>query len=102
MDTTHLSISSQFLLALGGIFLVGLLLSTIAQRTFLPRATLLLLFGAAIGEDLLNLVPKLLVDRFGIIAEVTLLMVDKSSDKNSIILSVCFYFDTRCARNSTR
>jgi Kef-type K+ transport system membrane component KefB len=75
VDTTHLSISSQFLLALGGIFLVGLLLSTIAQRTFLPRATLLLLFGAAIGEDLLNLVPKLLVDRFGLIAEVTLLMV---------------------------
>jgi Kef-type K+ transport system membrane component KefB len=75
VDTTHLSISSQFLLALGGIFLVGLLLSTIAQRTFLPRATLLLLFGAAIGEDLLNLIPMLLVDRFGLIAEITLLMV---------------------------
>ncbi len=69
------NISSQLLLALGGIFLVGLLLSTVAQRTFLPRATLLLLFGAIIGEDLLNLVPKLLVDRFGLIAEVTLLMV---------------------------
>ncbi len=75
MDTTQLSISSQFLLALGGIFLVGLLLSTVAHRTFLPRATLLLLFGAVIGEDLLNLVPRLLVDRFGLIAEITLLMV---------------------------
>lgn len=71
----QLNISSQLLLALGGIFLVGLLLSTVAQRTFLPRATLLLLFGAVIGEDLLNLVPKLLVDRFELIAEVTLLMV---------------------------
>jgi len=71
----QLNVSSQLLLALGGIFLVGLLLSTVAQRTFLPRATLLLLFGAIIGEDLLNLVPKLLVDRFGLIAEVTLLMV---------------------------
>jgi Kef-type K+ transport system membrane component KefB len=75
VDTTQLSISSQFLLALGGIFLVGLLLSTVAHRTFLPRATLLLLFGAVIGEDLLNLVPRLLVDRFGLIAEITLLMV---------------------------
>ncbi len=75
METMQLNISSQLLLALGGIFLVGLLLSTVAQRTFLPRATLLLLFGALIGEDLLNLVPKLLVDRFGLIAEVTLLMV---------------------------
>ena len=71
----QLNISSQLLFTLGGIFLVGLLLSTVAQRTFLPRATLLLLFGALIGEDLLNLVPKLLVDRFGLIAEVTLLMV---------------------------
>ena len=75
METTHLNISSQLLLALGGIFLVGLLLSTIAQRTFLPRATLLLLFGAIIGADLLNLLPRLLVDRFGLIAEITLLMV---------------------------
>ncbi|MDH3630825.1 MAG: cation:proton antiporter [Gammaproteobacteria bacterium] len=75
MEAMQLNVSSQLLLALGGIFLVGLLLSTVAQRTFLPRATLLLLFGAIIGEDLLNLVPKLLVDRFGLIAEVTLLMV---------------------------
>ena len=75
METMQLNISSQLLFTLGGLFLVGLLLSTVAQRTFLPRATLLLLFGALIGEDLLNLVPKLLVDRFGLIAEVTLLMV---------------------------
>jgi len=75
METMQLNISSQLLLALGGIFLVGLLLSTVAQRTFLPRATLLLLFGTLIGEDLLNLVPRLLVDRFGLIAEITLLMV---------------------------
>ncbi len=75
METMQLNISSQLLIALGGIFLVGLLLSTIAHRTFLPRATLLLLFGAVIGEDLLNLVPRLLVDRFGLIAEITLLMV---------------------------
>jgi hypothetical protein len=38
MDISHLSISSQLLLTLGGIFLISLLLSTIAQRSFLPRA----------------------------------------------------------------
>ena len=75
MGSTHPDISSQFLLALGGIFLLGLLLSTVAQRSFLPRATLLLLFGAIIGEDLLDLIPSIMVDRFGIIAEMTLLMV---------------------------
>jgi Kef-type K+ transport system membrane component KefB len=75
METTHINISSPFMLTLGGIFLVGLLLSTIAKRTFLPRATLLLMFGAIIGADALNLIPRLFVDRFGLIAELTLLMV---------------------------
>ena len=75
METTHINISSPFMLTLGGILLVGLLLSTIAKRTFLPRATLLLMFGAIIGADALNLIPRLFVDRFGLIAEMTLLMV---------------------------
>jgi len=63
------------MLTLGGILLVGLLLSTIAKRTFLPRATLLLMFGAIIGTNALNLIPRLFVDRFGLIAEMTLLVV---------------------------
>lgn len=75
METTQINISSPFMLTLGGILLVGLLLSTIAKRTFLPRATLLLMFGAMIGADALNLVPRLFVDQFGLIAELTLLMV---------------------------
>ncbi|MGB5329983.1 MAG: cation:proton antiporter [Gammaproteobacteria bacterium] len=75
METTHINISSPFMLTLGGILLVGLLLSTIAKRTFLPRATLLLMFGAIIGTNALNLIPRLFVDRFGLIAEMTLLVV---------------------------
>ena len=75
METTHINISSPFMLTLGGILLVGLLLSTIAKRTFLPRATLLLMFGAIIGTNALNLIPRLFVDRFGLIAELTLLTV---------------------------
>ena len=75
MESAQINISSPFMLTLGGILLVGLLLSTIARRTFLPRATLLLMFGAIIGADALNLVPRLFVDRFQLIAELTLLMV---------------------------
>ena len=63
------------MLTLGGMLLVGLLLSTIAKRTFLPRATLLLMFGASIGADALNLLPRLFVDRLELIVELTLLMV---------------------------
>ena len=36
---------SQFLLALGGILLLGLLTDTLGRRTHLPRVTLLLIFG---------------------------------------------------------
>jgi Kef-type K+ transport system membrane component KefB len=75
MDPGTTSISSQFLLTLGIILLVGLLFSTVAQRSFLPRATLLLVFGVVIGEGSLDLIPNLFSDRFELIADITLLMV---------------------------
>ena len=75
MDPAETDISSQFLLTLGAILLVGLMFSTIAQRSFLPRATLLLIFGAVIGEGLLDLIPNMFSQRFELIAEITLLMV---------------------------
>ena len=75
MDPAETDISSQFLLTLGAILLVGLMFSTIAQRSFLPRATLLLIFGAVIGEGFLDLIPSLFTQRFELIADITLLMV---------------------------
>ncbi|MCP4983893.1 MAG: cation:proton antiporter [Gammaproteobacteria bacterium] len=75
MEPSQLETSSSFLLTLGGILLVGLLLSSIAQRSFLPRATLLLIFGTIIGDQVLDLIPLLFVERFGLIADITLLMV---------------------------
>ena len=75
MQPIEYDISSQFLLTLGAILLVGLLFSTVAQRSFLPRATLLLVFGAVIGEASLDLIPDLFSERFGLIADMTLLMV---------------------------
>jgi len=67
--------SSQFLLTIGGILLLGLFTSTLADRTFLPRVTFLLIFGAIIGPEALNVIPQLFADRFEIITEMTLLMV---------------------------
>jgi Kef-type K+ transport system membrane component KefB len=63
--------STQFLLIIGGILLLGLLTSALAQRTFLPRVTLLLLLGMMIGKG----IPEVLSDQFEMLAEVTLLMV---------------------------
>lgn len=75
MGPAETDISSQFLLTIGIILLVGLMFSAFAQRSFLPRATLLLIFGAIIGDSLLDLIPELFTQRFELIADITLLMV---------------------------
>lgn len=67
--------SSQFLLTLGGILLLGLFTSTIARRTFLPRVSLLLVFGILIGDQVLNIIPQIFTEHFNLIADMTLLMV---------------------------
>jgi Kef-type K+ transport system membrane component KefB len=67
--------SAQFLLTMGGILLLGLFISALAQRTFLPRVTLLLIFGMIIGNEFLNLIPDIFSERFDMIADMTLLMV---------------------------
>ena len=60
---------------LGLILLIGLLLSALGRRTFLPRATLLILFGVVIGGEMLDLLPRLVTDQFALVADMTLLMV---------------------------
>ena len=67
--------ASQFLIALGGILLLGLVTDTLGRRTHLPRVTLLLIFGVIIGKDLLDIIPAVFSDRFEIIADMALLMV---------------------------
>jgi Kef-type K+ transport system membrane component KefB len=64
-----------FLLTLGAILLVGLATDAIGRRTFLPRVTLLLLFGVVIGKQMLNLIPPVFTEQFDIIANMALLMV---------------------------
>lgn len=62
-------------MTIGGILLLGLVVSNLARRTFLPRVTLLLVFGAVVGKQGLDLVPHVFENRFEIIADMTLLMV---------------------------
>ncbi|PVV11163.1 MAG: sodium:proton antiporter [gamma proteobacterium symbiont of Ctena orbiculata] len=65
----------EFLLTLGVILLAGLATDAIGRHTFLPRVTLLLLFGVVIGKQMLDLIPQFFIDRFEIISNMTLLMV---------------------------
>lgn len=67
--------SFQFLLTLGGILLLGLLTSTLGRFTFLPRVTLLLIFGIIIGREVLDIIPSLFLQQFEIIANMALVMV---------------------------
>ncbi|MDM7861257.1 cation:proton antiporter [Alteromonas sp. ASW11-36] len=66
---------ASLFIAVGGLLLFSLLVNTIGQRTALPRVTLLLLLGVAVGEQGLNILPDSLSTRFDIIADVALLMV---------------------------
>ncbi len=66
---------SQFLLALGGILLLGLVMSALGQRTLLPRVTLLLILGVVIGKEMLDIIPPIFSNLFDIIAVIALLMV---------------------------
>lgn len=67
--------TSDILLTVGTILLLGLFISGLAERTALPRVTLLLLFGILIGPHGLNLIPEFFVLRFDMVADMTLLMV---------------------------
>lgn len=65
----------QLLLTLGGILMFGLITSSLGQRTFLPRVTLLLIFGALLGKEGLNIIPVNFSNWFEVVADITLLMV---------------------------
>jgi NhaP-type Na+/H+ or K+/H+ antiporter len=70
-----LASNAILLTSLGFIFLLGLATDLLGQRTFLPRITLLLIFGAIIGPAVFDLIPDAITQRFELITEITLLMV---------------------------
>ncbi len=67
--------SGQILLALGGIFMLSLVTDLIGRHTFLPRVTLLLMVGMAVGPHAFDLIPDVLLSHFDLVADVALLMI---------------------------
>jgi len=63
------------LITLGCIFLVALLTDEIGRRTFLPRVTLLLLFGFIVGPSVFNLLPPMSGPWYTTVADTALVMV---------------------------
>ena len=55
--------------------MLGLATDILGQRTFLPRVTLMLLFGMLIGPGILDLIPDVVADRFELISSMALLMI---------------------------
>ncbi len=70
MSNLHLT-----LLTLGGLLLMGLATDAIGRRTRLPRVTLLVLFGAAIGPPGFDLLPIVVEEWYPLFAGLALLMV---------------------------
>jgi Kef-type K+ transport system membrane component KefB len=65
----------KILITLGALFLLGLFTDLLGRRTFLPRVTLLLLAGFAIGPSGLNLLPDFQEDWFPVVTNIALSMV---------------------------
>lgn len=63
------------LIILGGLFVMGLLTDAIGRYTALPRVTLLILLGVAVGPTGFDLLPSQIHDWFEILASVALAMV---------------------------
>jgi Kef-type K+ transport system membrane component KefB len=66
---------SRMLISLGVIFLAGLAFDAIGRRTKLPRVTLLMLFGIAVGPPGLNLLPETTAAWFPTVADMALMMI---------------------------
>ncbi len=65
----------QILITLGVLFLLGLLTDLLGRHTPLPRVTLLLLVGFAIGPSSLDVLPHFQEDWFPVITDIALSMV---------------------------
>lgn len=70
-----MEIVPKILIMLGLLFLLGLLTDLLGRRTPLPRVTLLLLAGFAIGPSGLDILPAFQEDWFPVITDIALSMV---------------------------
>jgi Kef-type K+ transport system membrane component KefB len=67
--------NAQLILAIGVLLLLGMGAHLLGQRTFLPRVSLLVISGVAIGPTGLDLIPAVLVGSFELVATMALLMI---------------------------
>lgn len=63
------------LIALGALFVVGLIADAVGRHTLLPRVTLLILVGVLVGPAGFDLLPARMHDWFAFLASVALVMV---------------------------
>ncbi|MCP5059084.1 MAG: cation:proton antiporter [bacterium] len=66
---------ARILIALGVIFLAALAFDAIGRRTPLPRVTMLLLFGFAVGPSGLDVLPELSKAWFPVVSDMALVMI---------------------------
>ena len=66
---------ARILIALGVVFLAALAFDAIGRRTPLPRVTLLLLFGFAVGPSGFDLLPDLTAAWFPVVSDMALVMI---------------------------
>jgi len=71
----HMQQTAEFLFAIGSILLLGLATDFLGRHTFLPRVTLLLVFGIIVGDEVLGMIPDSLSNRFDLITDMALLMI---------------------------
>ena len=67
--------TAEIFIAIGAMLLLGLAADAVGKRTFLPRVTLLLACGMAIGDSGVGLIPQSVTANFELIANVALMMV---------------------------
>lgn len=66
---------TEFFLTLGVLFLIGLFTDLVGRHTFLPRVSLLMLFGFVVGPSILDIIPEIGHRWFPAVADMALVMV---------------------------
>lgn len=66
---------AEFFLTLGLLFLVGLITDLLGRKTFLPRVSLLMVFGFIIGPSALDFIPEIGHRWFPAVADMALVMI---------------------------
>jgi len=70
-----MELTIQLLLTVGGLLLTSIVIDAIGRRTFIPRVTLLMCLGIAVGKEGLDLLPPAIIESFDVVASMALVMI---------------------------